>query len=136
MDETKTTDPGVRPNSRFQLLAGGLLVVIVISLAGLWMMERARSFRTENTTAEMREQLTEQQKKLQTIGQMLIRQVNAPVTNRSEMGTIKVQWNGEKKTVLLLGEGVGKRLGFESGDVILITPGPPAMSPTTRGGEN
>ena len=136
MDETKTTDPGVRPDSRFQLLTGGLLVVIVITLAGLWMMERARRARTESTMAGMRGQLAEQQKKMQTIGQMLVRQMNAPITNRSELGTIKVQWNGEKKTVLLLGEGVGKRLGFESGDVILITPGPPAMSPTTRGGEN
>ncbi len=133
MDETKTTDPGVRPDSRFQLLTGGLLVVIVITLAGLWMMERARRVRTENTTAEMREQLAEQQKKLQTIGQMLIRQVNAPITNRSELGTVKVQWNGEKKTVLLLGEGIGKRLGFESGDVILITPGPPAFESDDAG---
>ena len=136
MDETKTTDPGVRPDSRFQLLTGGLLVVIVITLAGLWMMERARRTRTENTTAGMREQLAEQQKKVQAIGQMLVRQVNEPITNRSELATIEVQWNGEKKTVLLLGKSVGKRLGFESGDVILITPGPPAMSPTTRGGEN
>ena len=133
MDETKTTDPGVRPDSRFQLLICGLLVVIVITLAGLWMMERARRARTESTMAGMREQLAEQQKKMQTIGQMLVRQVNAPITNRSEMGTIKVQWNGEKKTVLLLGEGIGKRLGFESGDVILITPGPPAFESDDAG---
>ncbi|HDY65632.1 MAG TPA: hypothetical protein ENH84_05320, partial [Phycisphaerae bacterium] len=103
MDEMKTPDPIPHADLRFHLLAGGLLVVILITLAGLWIMERGRRVRIESTMATMRQQLAEQQKKVTAVSQMLIREASTPTVNRRELPTTKVQWNGREKTVLLLG---------------------------------
>ena len=136
MDEMKTPDPIPHADLRFHLLAGGLLVVILITLAGLWIMERGRRVRIESTMATMRQQLAEQQKKVTAVSQMLIREASTPTVNRRELPTTKVQWNGREKTVLLLGVEIGGRLGFESGDVVQITPPVTAKEPTTQPGGN
>ena len=136
MNEIKTPGPVPQADLRFNLLAGGLLVVILITLAGLWIMERGRRVRTESSMTTMLQQLEQQQKKLMAMGQMLVQEVSTPVVNRRGLPTTKVQWNAREKTVLLLSAEIGGKIGFESGDVIQITPPVGAKEPTTRPEEN
>lgn len=120
------TDTSPEPDSRFNLIVTILLVVIIIALAGLWIVERGRRMRAE--TALIEEQVNSQ-KQIQSVGQVMLQQIGQMSSiNRDQLATQQVDWNGQSRTVLLLSASEGEKLGFIPGDAILVT-SPPAILP-------
>ncbi|MBN1555324.1 MAG: hypothetical protein JXA11_11305 [Phycisphaerae bacterium] len=118
-------------NNHFGLIVTGLLIVIIVALAGLWLIEKGNRKRAEQTLLELQ---TASQKKLQTMGTMLVQQMEQAKTNsvnRDQLATQEVDWNGLPRTVLLLSAADGEKLGFQPDDAILVTP-PPTTQPTTQ----
>ena len=119
------------PGNHFGLIVSGLLIVIIVALAGLWMVERGRRLRAETALAE---QQTASQKKMQSMGTMLVQQMTQakPVQiDRRQLATQQVNWNGQDRAVLLLSAAQGELFGFQPGDAIFVTP-PARTQPTTQ----
>ncbi|MCD4825544.1 MAG: hypothetical protein K8S55_13185 [Phycisphaerae bacterium] len=115
---------------RFVYMVVGLLIVIVLTMAGLWIVERGQKSRLQADFNESQKHLQGQEHKMQRLGTMLAGQAMTSRVHRGELATQEVDWNGKKKTVLLLGGEVGRELGFQPGDVILVT-APPKTQQTT-----
>jgi len=119
------------PDNRFGLVVTALMIVIIVALAGLWIIERGRRLRAETDLAE---QQTAAQRNVQSMGDMLIQQMTQSPSmsvRRDQLATQQVDWNGEPKTVLLLSASEGETLGFQPGDAILITH-PAGTQPTAQ----
>jgi hypothetical protein len=118
-------------DSRFGLIVTGLLVVIIVALAGLWMMERKRRCNAETALDDLQ---VSSREKMQSMGNMLVQQMTQAshmAVDRDQLATQRVNWNGRDRSVLLLSASRGEKLGFQPGDVILITPSP-ATQPATE----
>lgn len=129
MNETENTSS--EPDNRFGLIVTALMIVIIVALAGLWIIERGRRLRAETDLAE---QQTAVQRKMQSMGDMLIQQMTQTPSmsvRRDQLATQPVDWNGQSRTVLLLSASEGEKLGFQPGDAILITH-PATSQPTTQ----
>jgi len=137
-DETKKDAPasqgsgtGQGSEARTSLILGGLMMLIAISLAGLWIIERGRSSRAEHNEAQLRMQLApmlQQQKKMQMVGQMLAEQGGLTPIARDQLPTRPVEYDGQKRAVLLLSASLGGQIGFQPGDIIEVSQ-PPATQP-------
>ncbi len=108
------------------LIVGGLLIVIIASLAALWQKERSRRGRAEETLVEMHVQYS----RLQTAAaQMtLSAQAGRPV-RRADLPAEEVTLNGQRRVALHLGADTGERMGFAPGDVILVSTRPAVTQP-------
>jgi hypothetical protein len=129
------TENSPEQDNRFGLIVTVLLVVIIVALAGLWIVERGRRLRAE--TALVNEQ-SAGEKRMQSMGDMLVRQMTQTPSmsiQRDQLATQQVHWNGIGRTVLLLSASEGEKLGFQPGDAILITP-PSATQPTVQKNTN
>ena len=125
----KTDQPG--ESNHFSLIVTALMVVIIVALAGLWIIERGRRLRAETDLVELQ---SSSQRKMQSMGNMLVQQMTQTpsiAVNRDQLATQQVKWNGEARTVLLLSAAKGETLGFAPGDAILVTP-PAGSTPTTQ----
>ena len=135
---------------RYLLLVGGLLVLIIALLAFLWLQERDRRQRAQTNLQVAQDKL----KKVQAVlgfggasasdaeaARRFAREAAAargggaggiaPV-DRANLPAERGQLNGQPVTVLRLGAAGGKRLGFEPGDVIVVSE-PPAEEEDTSG---
>ncbi len=117
-----------RPTSdaRNLLIVGGLLIVIIASLAALWQKERSRRGRAEESLVEMHVNYS----RLQTAAaQMtLSAQAGRPV-RRADLPADQVTLNGQRRIALRLGADTGERMGFAPGDVILVSTRPAVTRP-------
>jgi len=139
MSETEQQTDQHKPlmtDQHYNLLIMGLLIVIIITLAGLWSMEWGRRKRAEDDLVKY----MEQNRKLQQLGgllpagtdiQNLLSTVQpesrAALPDRSSLE--KVDWDGSKKQVLVLDPRTAEILGFAPGDVIWVRPASPESSP-------
>ena len=119
------------------LLIMGLMVVIMILLAGLWAMEWSRRKRAEDELAIY----AEQQKQVQQLGQLLTSGVNlqelqdmarsVQFVPPDRSGLEKILWDGEARDVLILDPDQGKAMGLEPDDMVWVKP-----SMTTSNADN
>jgi hypothetical protein len=117
-----TPDDATRNASPANWLIVGLAMLMLFSLAGLWVMERGKRTKLQRYVDKLREQN-------QLIGEMVLdhAQAASPV-DRQSLPAQPVTFDGTNRTALLLSASVGKRLGFQPGDVLIVT-APPATAP-------
>ena len=136
------------PNeSRYTLLVTGLLVIIMVALAALWLRERGLRIKFQQQGVQLKKSLEEAQARVMFAGlgggtsvdaavsKLQLMAENAQTQNpkpqfeivREELATVPMTVNGEKVKVLQLSATVGRRAGFLPGDMIYITE-PPAPS--------
>jgi len=134
--------PATQPDNaepRYLLLVGGLLVLIIALLAFLWLQERGRRQRAQTNLQAAQAKLKKVQAVLGLPGGLasdaeaarrFLRGAAgargggadgvAPV-DRADLPAERGQLNGHPVTVLRLGAAGAKRLGFEPGDVIVVS---------------
>ena len=112
---------------RFLLLVGGLLVVILALLAGLWVSMRRRALRAERELAR----LQQRQRRLEAILLGLTSQPPPRPVRRERLSARAVKVNGRSVRALELPALAARKLGFRPGDVILVAPDRPASARTS-----
>ena len=122
--ENQETGQAEDSDSRFSMLVYGLGGIIILLLIGLWVMERGHRNRAEAKVREAREAYTDQQKKMQSFGQLLATQAVSSQIIRSELPTTEIECNGKKRTALMLSASAGEKMGLLPGDILLVTPKP------------
>jgi len=129
--ETRFQNSASGSDSRYLLVAGGLLVVIIVALAWLWLAERTQRRRL----ADQVQQLQLRQRLAQLIPGMggPGRQI-PPEIARDELPQETVNWNGRARTVLRMAEADAQRLGFQPGDVIVVSEGQAPRPATAASG--
>lgn len=105
---------------RYNMIIAGLAVLIVFTLAGLWIVERGRRVRAE------RELLRRQQTRpdfagLDELGGILGDGV-VKLDHRAMLNRETVEWNGSAREVILLDAPTAEMMGFREGDVIRVCP--------------
>jgi hypothetical protein len=123
-DETSPRPDTPAPQDKgYLLVVMALLVVIVVTLAALWMLERRgrRSALAQLDTAT--QQISRRENLLK---QLVLERVAADAArvNRSQLPRQDIQWNGRAVKAYALTADAGKAMGFEPGDVVLVLPEP------------
>ena len=124
-------------DTRFAIVAGVLLLVIIALLAGLWLRMRTRALRAERDAAALRSQLkfatgagvrfTGSPESLDAmLQQMASKAMRRQAVRRESLETKQVHLNGRDVQVLRLPVDTAERFGFSPGDVIIVD-----KSPTT-----
>lgn len=122
MKQTQTDAPQPKPTEAVNWIIVGLAVLIVVTLAGLWVMERSGRAKAERLAADLR-------RKNQLVGQMLIDQARPGVViDRTALPTRPLSVDGRDRTALLLSAAQARLLGFAPGDLVLVTD-PPRTAP-------
>ena len=110
-------DAPPQANGRFIIAVGGLLVLTIALLAGLWIRERKRAQRAEQKVVT----LTQQNSKMSLLMWQKMQQPVARTTvPRDRLKTRQVTLDGREVAALLLPAGQAQRLGFRAGDVVLV----------------
>ena len=125
---TEPTDVKPASEYRFFVTVALLLVVIIVTLAALWRIERGKRLDAEGQLAQFQSQF--QQKQLGDIlGKMMIEQVPPPpqTVQRDVLPTQNLAIDGQMRAAFLLGAAAGERMGFKSGDVIIVSQAPATM---------
>jgi len=121
-----------QPDTRFLVAVGGLLLVVIVLLAGLWLRMRRRAERAESQIAELARQRSQIGAAVQ---QVMAEHAAGLAVEREALEPRRVTLDGRQVTALRLPAGEGERLGFQPGDVILVESAPataPASGPATR----
>jgi hypothetical protein len=117
-------------DARYLLVIGGLMILIIVLLAALWLKERARANRAAESMAAMRN-LTSRE-----LGRFLGAQApGVRPLQRDDLPAETVDWNGRPRKVLLVGPAAGTRLGLQPGDVLVVADAPApatATAPASR----
>ena len=118
-------------DARFNIIVAALLVLIIASLSGLWLIERNRRVRAERALADFQAQ--------QLQAQALLSQFaagNAPglappggavesqTFRRGELPSEAVVMEGKDRTMFKISPDAGERLGFQAGDIIFVADRP------------
>ncbi|NBB95518.1 MAG: hypothetical protein GVY16_07230 [Planctomycetes bacterium] len=103
-------------DGRFQLITLGLLVVIIVALAGLWIVERGRSRGLQEDLDTVQRRVAEQN---DTVRAVLGLQPPAAI-DRSSLPQRQATLNGEERRVLLLDADRAETLGLQVGDVVQV----------------
>ena len=119
-------------DSRYLLLVGGMLVLIIVLLGVLWMRERNARIAAEDRLARLRIQQQPGQMG-QALQQMILRRQMEVVgaIRREDLPRERGVLDGRPVTVIHLGASGGRRLGFEPGDVVAIS-SEPASAPSSE----
>ena len=130
-------------DTRFVIIAGSLLLVIIALLAGLWTSMRTRAMRAERDVAALQSQL-----KLATgagvrfsggpgsldamLNQMTSKAMRRHKVQRENLRAEQVHLNGRDVKALHLPADAAEKFGFMPGDVIIVDEPPPTTtSPIT-----
>jgi len=106
---------------RFPVLVYGLCGLIIVLLAGLWIMERGHRNRAQARASDIDIAITQQQKKMQSLGRLIAAQATQAKIMRNSLPKKQVKLDGKNRTVLILDAQAGKNLGLQPGDVIEVT---------------
>jgi hypothetical protein len=133
--KTEQSDPLISDQG-YNILIAGLMVVIMLTLAGLWAMEWGRRKRAENDLANF----AEQNRKLQQLAglpqggmdmQQLLNNIqpesSVVIPDRADLE--KVLLKVPETEALVLDCRTAEMLGFAPGDVIWVRPQKPETSP-------
>ena len=104
-------------DGKYLLVVAGLLVVIMASLAMLWHAERRRRILTEKNFTHL---LLQQQVRSALESRPLPRPAES--VDRSTLARGTVVMNSLARQVFYLDADSGERMGFEVGDVIVVSP--------------
>lgn len=118
------------PDSTYFLVVGLLLVMIIASLAVLWVRERKRRLAAEAGVAR----LTGQKRQMQSVLEQFVGREGAlggPAVRRTDLPSRVGLLDGQRRAIFTISVAAGERVGFEPGDVIVVA-GRPATSPATR----
>jgi hypothetical protein len=129
-DETKATDT---QDTRFVLIAAGLLVLIMGTMAVLWLRERNRRQEAERQLVETRGQLR-QLLGAQVQGMLGGGAPSGPAVPVDQMQFERVTLDGEPVRAIRIPAATARPLGLRPGDVLLVSEAP-ATRPTTAPGE-
>ncbi len=136
-DKTHENEKPAIPGAGYLAVIGALVVVIMISLAVLWMTERLR-----RDAAEV--ELTRVKRKNTQLGDALTGGFissggpsGARPVVRDDLPQKYVTLDGRRKSALLIGASAGKRFGFQPGDVIIVSQAQtrPATASAPAGGD-
>lgn len=115
-------------DTKFFWAVGGLLLLIIAILAGLWLKSERRARQAEADLAQVRRI----QESTQAVFQELFRQKPGSLgIDRQSLTTRPAEIDGHKTTVLLMPAELGEAIGFQAGDVILVEQRP-ATAPATQ----
>lgn len=117
MSDDSRPRPGP-PDTRFLILVGTLLLAIIAILAGLWLRAHRRALRAEGQVASL-QPLADAHALGQRYVQELPKYLSVP---REALATRSVTLDGRTAQALRLPAAVGRLIGFEPGDVILVEP--------------
>ena len=136
-DENATGVSGT--DTKFVIIAGSLLLVIIALLAGLWASMRIRAMRAERNAVALRSQL-----KLATgmgvrfsgapgsldamLNQMTSKAMLRHKVQRESLQTEQVHLNGRDVKALRLPADAAEKFGFTPGDVIIVDEPPPTTT--------
>ena len=118
-------------DAKYLLIVCGMLLLIVVLLSVLWIRER----RTSNDLRSQLGAYKTQFQRMAVSGQLAQRFAaqsggQARPLDRDQLAAETVTYNGQPRTVLLVGAAAGRRMGLLPGDVIEVSM-PPATAPTT-----
>ena len=131
LDHTSSNSPGAASHSSAYLVTvAALLVVIIAMLAVLWHRERRGRIAAER---DLREAIG-QSSKLQGALRGLVASGDLSAARPVQREDLPVQMlmvDGQKRPALQLSASAGRRLGFRSGDLILVSEQPSTSQPAT-----
>lgn len=107
----------------------GLLAVMLVSVAGLWLVEKGRTNRAYGQIRKQNEYIARQQGQMHQLGGMLA-QTNIKKIDPASLPTEKHKFDGKDVNVIMLDEFSAQTHGLKAGDVILVAPTP--MGPVAR----
>lgn len=114
-----TDEPAETPEQRempMAMMVCALLVVIVVALAGLWLVEQNKARRARKQLAELHDVMNIQKG---LAGPPQVIEIPQMIDRRS-LETQQVQVNGQPQTVLLLRAEQGVLFGLRPGDVVKV----------------
>jgi len=130
MDEMPKNSGGAsKTDGKYFAVVGALLVMICAALAVLWILERRGRLRAESDAVQLRRDL-QIAAALAARGSMMSGMgamggaghgARLRAVQREELATQLVEYSGQPKQVLVLPAGTGRRLGFQVGDVIVVS---------------
>lgn len=123
------------PRSKETMLVIALLIVIAVTLGGLWLMERGRSNRAIAHAHMLRQAMQDTQDKLNKAGALIASQAAATQIIRDELDRRPASLDGREVTVYSLPARNGRAIGFAPGEVILIAEPRQPDLPSTRPAE-
>ena len=112
--------PPAATEARHLAIVGGLLIVIIASLAALWGTERYRRNLAEGYLSDMH---AKNSRLSEAAAQMALSAQGRPV-RRADLPTEEVMLDGRRRIAFRLGEDAGQRMGFAPGDVIMVSTRP------------
>jgi len=124
-------EPGQQEATRdtwYLVAVGGLLVIIVASLAALWLLERNRRVEAERRLVEVRNE----QSLGSALAQMGMRSAAGGAEmlpgagiSRSDIADVRVaELDGRPRNLWVISAGAGRRVGLEPGDLVEVAPAP------------
>jgi hypothetical protein len=118
--------------SKDAMLIIALLVVIAVTLGGLWLMERGRTNRAIAQAHMLGQAMQDTQTKLSKAGAIIASQAAATQVIRSELASCPATLDGQAVTLYTLPARNGRAIGFDPGDVILVAQPAEAELPTSQ----
>lgn len=134
-DLTPASPRPAKSDGTYFLLVTVLMLVILASLAFLWMRERSNRIAAQ---ADAQQLGIENTNLKEVVNRLLLadagsstRPADIKPISRQELLPVTMNIGGQPRTVLILGAQTGKRLGLEPGDMIEVAQ-PPATQPSSR----
>jgi hypothetical protein len=138
--DDKESTKYMQVSGTYLALVGGLLFLIIATLAMLWIRERNRADDQRRRAEAAETALGDTQNKMQIMGQLM----GGPGGHlfggggekfqpfqRENVVPRKVPFEGQDRSLFTITSGFGQRIGFNPGDLIIVAPAP-TTSPTTR----
>lgn len=121
--QTSAAEPqaGQPADSRLQHLTLGLLMVIIVALAGLWIVERGHARRARNNLLEMQQAVEQQNEQVRTV----LGLTPPPTIDRDALPSRQGRLDGEQRKILRMPADRARLLGLREGDIIEVAPETP-----------
>ena len=124
MEEPRAPSAPGTAETKYFIMVGGLLVLIIVLLAALWLRERRISIAARREVVALRRNAGAGGRLQAALGRMLAggRPTSRPL-QRAEMTTETVTWNGRPREVFRMTAAAGKQVGLQPGDVVVVSGG-------------
>ncbi len=115
-------------DGKYLLLVGGILLVIVLTLAVLWQLERHRRISAQEKFTNCAEELN----KANLYSEMLSRAnkaIESVGVDRENLTSRQVDLDGRPRKLFRISAAAGEKMGFLPGDLVEIDNPPPDSAP-------
>ena len=128
-ENAPSPQPKTRQDFWYNLALGALVVLIIASLAMLWTRERHRRQNAEGDLMTLGQQYQQlkmayAQMAVANLGGAEGRSVSIRPVVREDLMPTRGNLDGQTVPLYRITEATGKRMGFEPGDMIWVTPAP------------